>query len=331
MDNYTFNLDQKDIEEELSCVICLSLPTEAPLQCQGCDSIMCQECFKRLNNTRACPLRCQNPNYGKVKPKTMMLFDCLQIRCEKCSESVRSLQLSKHQETCGKSSDHFSGNVNSEPSTAPFDDYYAPTLHRESLQKSPAKPMKKKSQAPVISSRPMFAAPPLFTPLLSNNQSGEVNQRPPMPPRIHFLVTLIGILSLLVLFKVAHSGLKNIFWDNKAEFHWLCIGNYKYDGSTGVCFVALGQYSVGIIAIGQFGVGFITIAQMGIGLLFGLGQAIAGCGVTIGMITISSYVKAAMFGVGLYRVQRVLLGVHSLYSLLTREKFIVSPFIRNND
>ena len=316
METYTFSLDQKDIEKELNCVICLTLPTEVPFQCQDCDSIMCKNCFDMLNNKQACPFRCKNPKYERAKPKTMMLFDCLQVRCEKCFLNVKSLEIKMHQATCGKPLD---SNKTFETTNHLIDE-----TNVSNSQKQPS--MTKKPGVPELE----------YAPPIQNYQFIEINQRPPRIPRSRkwfFWLSLFGLVTLVVMGVITYLGLKIIFFDTNMEFQWVCVGALLFDDKPKICFLSLGQFSVGIIAIGQICVGIFTIAQCGIGLLFGFGMAIGGCGYSIAMMTIGCYVKAAMIGIGLYKVDKAILGVHCLYSLKTSKSCYstVADCCRNNN
>ena len=166
MENITFKLNETNIEQELSCVVCLTLPSE-PLQCQRCDSIMCKECSTSMGDRRKCPLRCKKPNYGKVKPKTMLLFDNLELRCEKCLKTFKCLKFAKHEAKCGRSSSIFAPSADKEsieqPVTKPFDHY-----HMSNSQKKPSKVMRKEK----VETTPE----PLHTPLIHDDNAIEIIQ-----------------------------------------------------------------------------------------------------------------------------------------------------------
>ena len=386
MENYTFNLNEADIEQELRCVICLTLPS-APLQCQGCDSIMCKECSKSMGSPFNCPLRCKNPNYGKVKPKTMLLFDHLKLRCEKCLETFKCLEFAKHKAKCGRKSSIFASNDDNESieestalpfhhyprsnprkkpakmmkkkfveaspgktGTNPFDHYQKSNSRRKpeevnrkdsaettldpdvrelldyyipDSQKKPAKMMRKKT----VETTPE----PLQTPLILDDDVIEIIQpdqvyegeRESLECQWSFSGLVIGLITLFMMWKIASTGIEMIFLDSNLKFKWICKGYDEvemYDGIHDLCFFSYGGLGVGIIAVGQFAVGLISFCQVGIGLLFGFGQAIGGCGVTIGQIAASFYVHAGMVGVAFYRAKYAM-GVHFLYPFLFNKSY----------
>ena len=353
MENYTFNLNEADVEQELRCVICLTLPS-APLQCQGCDSIMCKECSKSMGSPSNCPLRCKNPNYGKVKPKTMLLFDHLKLRCEKCWETFKCLEFAKHEAKCGRKSSIFASNDDNEstepPVTKPFDHY-----QKSNPRKQPAKMMRKKiaetssekpetkpfdpdqksnsqkKSAKMMRKKTVETTPePLQTPLIPDDDAIEIIQ----PDQVYegerksrqwyFSGLVIGLITLFMMWKFASTGIEMILFDSNLKFKWICKGYDsmdRYEESIhDLCFFSYGGMGVGIIAFGQFAVGLISFCQVGIGLLFGVGQVIGGCGVTIGQAAASFYVYAGMVGVAFYRAKYAM-GVHFLYPFLFKKSY----------
>jgi len=257
----------------------------------------------------------------------MLLFDHLEIRCEKCFESFKCLEFAKHEAKCGRKSSIFASiiaenEIQEQSRALPF--------HASSLLKArtPKPKMKKKLKADPT---------PLSTPLVGDNhaiqvyQDNHINQpsqavqeSPSQTVQIeqkscgwYFWVTLIGFITLTIMWVVGFFGIKWIFLDSNLTFKWICIGNNLFEENQDLCFFSLGQFSIGIIAIGQLGVGVFTLAQAGIGLLFGVGQAIGGCGVTMGQLALSFYVYLAMVGAAFYRTKFALGGIHSFYSLKT--------------
>jgi len=354
MENYTFKLNEANIEQELRCVICLTLPSE-PLQCQGCDSIMCKECSKSMGSPLICPLRCKNPNYGKVKPKTMLLFDYLEIRCEKCFQSFKCLEFAKHERRCGRSSSIYyapmieENEIQEQPPLIkdqakcerkssiflPFADLEVQEELRRALPFNASNLPKARTPKPKMKKKLKADPMPLNIPLVDDNHAirvNEINQmnQPDQTVQIdkrscpwYFGVTLIGFISLAVMWTAGFFGIKWLFFDSNLTFKWICVGSNLFEDNHDLCFFAVGQFSIGIIAIGQLAVGFITIAQLGIGLLFGVGLGIFGLGVTIGFLAVSFYVYVAFFGVAFYRAKYALGGLHSFYSLKTSKSCCV--------
>ena len=358
MENYTFELNEANIEQELRCVICLSLPSE-PLQCQGCDSIMCKECSNSMGSPFICPLRCKNPNYGKVKPKTMLLFNHLEIRCEKCFENLKCLEFAKHETRCGRSSSTMidENEEQEQPPitkdeakcerkssiSLPFADLEVQELRRTlpfNVSSIPnANPKRKRKKK--VKTNPT----PLDTPLVDENNTPQFNQnnhinqvnQPIQVVQIeqkscswYFTITFLGFIIFAMMWAVSFLGIKWLVFDSNLTFKWICVGNNLFEYNRDLCFFSLGRFSIGIIAIGQLGVGLFTLAQGGIGLLIGVGQGILGFGVTIGMVTASFHVYAAMLGIAFYRAKHVLCGIHFVYSLKTSESFCVSKSSNNN-
>jgi len=320
MENYTFNLNEADVEQELKCVICFNLPSE-PLQCQGCDSIMCKECSKRMGSPFKCPLRCKNPNYGKVKPKTMLLFDHLTLRCEKCLKTFKYLESANHEVKCGRSSNIFASDDDNEsteqPGTKPFDQY-----QMSDSQKKLAKVMRKKT---------VEATEPLQTPFISNDdiieifRPHQVIERRQRSRQWYFYGLIIGLVTLFMMWKFASTCIKMIFLDSNLKFKWICQGYDSMDEMEDIhdlCFISYGGFAVGIIALGQTAIGLFSFCQFGIGLLFGFGQVIGGCGVAIGQLAASFYVYAAMFGVAFYRAKYTV-AVNYLYALFFSKEYCV--------
>jgi len=249
--------------------------------------------------------------------KRRLYFENKVFYCTKCFEGFKYPQFVQHEAKCGKRASlntPFDDMENQEEYTPkPFDEYYA------SKSNSPEKSMG--------ITKFETASKQLGTPLMDHNhatradqpsQATENNQRDCL---WYFSVSIIGFVTLTIMWVVGFLGIKWIFFDSNLTFKWICIGNNLYEENHDLCFFSLGQFSIGIIAVGQLGVGFITIAQGGISLLFGVGQGLLGCGVTIGQFTVSCYAYAAMVGVAFYRVKHVLVGLHSLYSLKTLKSF----------
>jgi len=320
MENITFKLNETNIEQELNCVVCLTLPSE-PLQCQGCDSIMCKECSKSLGEQNKCPLRCQNPNYGKVKPKTMMLFDHLELRCEKCLKTFKCLEFAKHKPKCGRNSSIFALSADNETNESPEQSVTKPFDHYRisNSKKKPAKVMTKKTDE--------TDPEPLYAPLILNDNDIQINQIDQVIESEnrscdwYFLTFSTGLIAIIMIFLFGFHGINTIFIDSNLTFKWICIGNNLLENDRDLCFIAIGAIPIGIITIGLIGVGLFTFSLLGIGLLFGLGIGIGGCGLSVGMFSVSFYTYA-LFGMALYRMKKGV-GMHFLYALLFSKDFYV--------
>jgi hypothetical protein len=89
---------KKRIIKELKCIICYNLPVD-PLQCQGCDTIICRSCTIKLGRYK-CPIRCTHQNINEIKPKTRLLYEGLTLKYRGCNAEIALLSFNKHLKIC---------------------------------------------------------------------------------------------------------------------------------------------------------------------------------------------------------------------------------------
>jgi hypothetical protein len=86
-EEYIENFEEcKDFIKNINCCICLDI-VSYPLECENCESLYCEDCWDRLNQSgRKCVINCTAP-VKKANKFIYSMLNQLRIKCPSCQKS----------------------------------------------------------------------------------------------------------------------------------------------------------------------------------------------------------------------------------------------------
>ena len=281
-----------DILNELKCIICHNIPA-FPLQCKGCDSIVCVRCTTLIGKKYKCPIRCKDQEYMEIKPKTRLLFDTVSVPCTACNNSVNLLELHNHYNKCQNDITSQPIQIKTETDTI---------ICIDMTNKSHIIKQKKKK-----------------IPLSPIQRDG----------KWFFRALLIGIFSFLILLFTTYLALNMIFLSNNGNIKYICIAEnlYSISGIDDICIFSFGFISFGVFSFGLISVGLFSCGIAVIGIFSAIGLAVVSFGfVPYSKVAIGAYIMNTQIGLALIKIEKAICGLHCFYSLYTKEEYMIENY-----
>jgi len=285
-----------DVLNELKCIICHNIPS-FPLQCKGCDSIICIRCTRLMGKKYKCPIRCKDQEYIDIKPKTRLLFDTVYLPCSVCNNSVNLLELHNHNKKC--KNDSIKNNIVCQSFHLKTESDVIISI--DMTNKSELIKQKKKIQT---------------TPILRDTQW-------------FFKAWLVGIFSFLILLFTSYLAFNMIFLNNNGNIKYICVAEnmYSISGLDDICIFSFGFISFGVFSFGLISVGLFSCGIAVIGIFSGIGLAVVSFGIVpYSKVAVGAYIMKTQIGLALIKIEKAICGLHCFYSLYTKEEYMIENY-----